>query len=314
MNNVQAFLHGKLAESEQLVQKSIDLLSSRAGNDTQTTELKRSLQALKLKELEVDVASVQLPLHQELATLRSAVDGGAQQTGGHGSAPVPPIPMATNSGPSPEDLEKMRKLEAENRTFRDQSQEDANKVKKLEAENKSLRDQLKDVEARLSASNDAISKANGNASELANSEIKALKSQIDALKRDVAAKEAQSTEKESTIAAHARTIATLTQEAQSRSASDSSKEQALRSEVEKARADSQQLEAKILAVSKDFEAKSAAANRDWEAKVAAKTMELSRVAEDKAKALEEQEARLEAEKEEMMEAMAQEIEVSDFTH
>lgn len=304
-------MHGKLTEGEQLVQKSIELLGARGGKDSD--DLRRSLQALKLNELEVDVESFKIPLQQELTTLRSAVDnGGVQNT--NAPPPVPMLPLAgTGSGPvgsSQVDLEKIKKLEVDIKALRETSQGDADKLKRLETENRTLRDQLKDVESRLAASNEAISKANGNASDLANSEIKSLKSQVDALKRDVSAKEAQNAEKEAALERHTATISTLKNEAQSKQASDSTKEQTLRAEADKARSDAQQLEAKMAAANKDFEAKLAVTTKEWEARVAAKTQELARVGDEKQKALQEQEARLEAEKEEMMEAMAQEIEVS----
>lgn len=295
-------------EGDFIVQKSIDLLIARGGKDSQLEELRRALQALKLKELEVDVASTELLLHEELATLRHAVDNGGGKTSNQSVAASPPA-----SGPSPEDLEKLKKFEADSKKFEAESKKFESESKKLEAENKTLREQLKDTEARLTESSNAIAKANGNASELANSEIKSLKSQIDALKRDVSTKEAQNSEKDSAIAASAKTIATLTSDAQARSASESNKEQSLRGEVDKVRVELQQAESKLATNNKDWEDKIAASNRTWEAKVAATTVELNRVAADKATALQEQEARLEAEKEEMMEAMAQEIEEIETT-
>jgi hypothetical protein len=87
------------------VLKSIDLASSTARNkDQQIEEVRRALQALKLKDLEVDVASTKLQLQQELSTLRNAVENG----GGGNSAPPPPAvasAVVTSTGP-PTSLEK----------------------------------------------------------------------------------------------------------------------------------------------------------------------------------------------------------------
>jgi chromosome segregation ATPase len=263
------------------VLKSIDLVNSSARNkDQQIDEVRRALQALKLRDLEVDVASTKLQLQQELSTLRTAVDNGGVNI-------APPPPAVTNAvsvtaGPAVS-LEK-----------------DLERIKTLEAENKLCRDQMKDFQTRLTAANDAITKANGNAAESAKMEIQSLKAEVEELKKTGAAKTAQLAEKDVTIAEHVKKLDALAKENQSKSAADSNKEQALKAEIDKAKAAVAQLEAKL-----------AASTREWDAKFAGKSQELAALGESKARELQELEARLEGEKEEMMEAMAQEIEVGD---
>lgn len=298
----QAFLHGKLSEGEVLINKSVELLAStgRSG-DPRIEELKRSLAALKLKDLEVDVSSTQLSLQQELSTLRAAVDNGgvgAVASNGHSHHAAP-------AATSERDAEKMRNLETDLRFAREQlkAAEVDNKsvreqLKAVEADNKTVREQLKDTTNRLTAANDSISRANGNASEAAAAEITMLKAQVVSLKKDLGSRDTQIAERDSTITAHLRKIESLTAELQSKSAAESSTQKALLADVDKAKSDLAQMEAKQVAAAKD-----------WEARYGAKVQELTRANEDKARELQELETRLEAEKEELMDAMAQEVEV-----
>jgi chromosome segregation ATPase len=266
-----------LVEGEHLVLKAIDLVGNSKGKDQQVEEIRRALQALKLKDLEVDVTSTKLSLQQELTTLRSAIENGGTATTAVSAAPPPPA-LPTPPATSEKDLEKLRSLETENTT---------------------LRSHIKDFEIKLAAANDAIAKANGNAAESAKLEIQSLKTQLEQVKRESTAKDNQIQEKDAAIAAHLKKIDSLSKEVQSSAASAGSQEQALKTDIEKAKATAAQLEARL-----------AATTREWEAKYGAKSQELTKLGEDKARELKELEARLEAEKEEMMEAMAQEIEVS----
>jgi DNA repair exonuclease SbcCD ATPase subunit len=266
-----------LVEGEHLVLKAIDLVGNSKGKDQQVEEIRRALQALKLKDLEVDVTSTKLSLQQELTTLRSAIENGGTATAAVSAAPPPPA-LPTPPATSEKDLEKLRSLETENTT---------------------LRSHIKDFEIKLAAANDAIAKANGNAAESAKLEIQSLKTQLEQVKRESTAKDNQIQEKDAAIAAHLKKIDSLSKEVQSSAASAGSQEQALKTDIEKAKATAAQLEARL-----------AATTREWEAKYGAKSQELTKLGEDKARELKELEARLEAEKEEMMEAMAQEIEVS----
>jgi DNA repair exonuclease SbcCD ATPase subunit len=266
-----------LVEGEHLVLKAIDLVGNSKGKDQQVEEIRRALQALKLKDLEVDVTSTKLSLQQELTTLRSAIENGGTATTAVSAVPPPPA-LPTPPATSEKDLEKLRSLETENTT---------------------LRSHIKDFEIKLAAANDAIAKANGNAAESAKLEIQSLKTQLEQVKRESTAKDNQIQEKDAAIAAHLKKIDSLSKEVQSSAASAGSQEQALKTDIEKAKATAAQLEARL-----------AATTREWEAKYGAKSQELTKLGEDKARELMELEARLEAEKEEMMEAMAQEIEVS----
>lgn len=275
------------------------MTSTGRGSDPRVEELKRSLGALKLKDIDVDVTSTQLSLQQELSTLRAAVENGGSApaaSNGHGNG---------HTATSERDAERLRNLDTDLKFAREQlkAAEADNKsvreqLKVVEADNKSVREQLKDSTNRLTAANDSISRANGNASEAANAEINMLKSQVASLKKDLTSRDTQIAELNATITAHVAKIGTLTNDLQTKAAAGSSKEKALQADVDKARADLAQLEAKNVAVTKE-----------WEARYGAKVQELGRIAEDKARELQELETRLEAEKEELMDAMAQEVEV-----
>lgn len=233
--------------------------------------------ALKLKDLEVDVNSTKLTLQEELSTLRASIDNGgviAKQ-----GVTAPPPPVTSNTGSNAKDLEK---------------------IKLLEAENKTMREQLKDSQSRLDAANDAIAKASGNAAESAKMEIQSLKKQLEDSKKDITSRDSQIIEKDNTISSHLKKIDSLTKDAQTKNAADSSKEKALQADIESTKATIAQLEAKLTASTKE-----------WESKVNAKSQELLQLSESKAQELRALEERLEAEKEEMMEAMAQEIEVRE---
>jgi len=72
---LKAFLHVKLSTGASLVNKSIDLLSNKdLINDNKANELKNALLSLKLDEIEVDVNSTQIMMHEELSILRGAID------------------------------------------------------------------------------------------------------------------------------------------------------------------------------------------------------------------------------------------------
>ena len=58
-----------------MVQRSLDLLNTKGNqNDPRVIELKRALTDLKLDDIEVDVTSSQLMMHDEVTLLRKHID------------------------------------------------------------------------------------------------------------------------------------------------------------------------------------------------------------------------------------------------
>ena len=228
-------LHDKLSTATRIVQEGLDIISQNSSVVPKVDKLKKAISDLKLDELDVDVASTQLMLQEELAQLRISIDGGSIKGGG-GS--------------------------------------DTGRVKILEDENKSLRDLLNEAKLELSKGPDAVMPPPPPGGKSA--EVKDLEAQL-------ARKDAQIQSQQSEIS---KLIAAS-------SAADVTR--ALEDELKRSKAEVAKLEVELTKTKKD------AADQ-----LAAKTKELTELAD---KRVSEVESRLEAEKDEMMDAMAQEVEV-----
>lgn len=281
---LKAYLFGKLTEGEKLVTRTIDYIAAKnSSTDVRLQELKEALQALKLHEIDVDVRSTQVLLHDELAALRNFVEHGAPIPAAS-VLPPPPPPEASGSsnntaGPSINEAElkqlkeRIQALEREKRSLKEGGDKDVEK----------LRQQLKDAQVELSA----LKEMNSAASESASSHASA---QIQVLTQKLADREMIVTAKDESLAEHKKEI----DELQATIKKDAAKLKDLKTELN---ASQDQLE--------KVKSDSAAAIKSWEQRI--KTQEAEMQEKTRVK-LHELETRLEAEKEEMMEAMAQEIE------
>jgi len=173
---LKSSLQNKIKAGAELVKKSIDALAE-AGSSSKIEELKSGLVALKLQELDVDVAAADVELKEEIAILRGEIErmetGGASAPipppkGSSAPLPPPPVPAAAAAGP----------------VVAQMSAEDAARLKSVEAENVSLRNLLKEAQTELASSKSAVSAAaSGDSAQLTQ-----LKSQIKQVEADAASK------------------------------------------------------------------------------------------------------------------------------
>lgn len=280
---LKAYLYGKLMEGEQLVSKTIDILSTNNAKDQRLKDIEVALKNLKLKDIEVDVRSTQVFMHDELSELRAAIDKGPSNAS---SAPLKSSAPGANSSSTRSDLEK---------------------IKSLETETSNLKALLKEAQAELTS----LSKANKNApsavinnsgdSIASSAQITALEKEIKALKDELQKAKDDCDEKDRTIKMQTRKIEQLSSTVQG----DDSKTKTLQADLDQSNKEIAELEAKIVKNQREADNKLKDATKEQEKKLAEREKELKKQQEDR---VAEVESRLETEKEEMMEAMAQEIE------
>jgi DNA repair exonuclease SbcCD ATPase subunit len=158
-------LHGKLQNAGQLVTKASSYLETK-NSDAKAKELLSALKSLKLEEVEVDVTSTKMELHDELSRLRSVVEG-------NGPPPAAAFTPAASAPP----LATM-------------SHADTGKMKGLETENAKLLQQIAELKNELSTATETVSQHQQSSQHLAKhqqqssqnqEEINKLKKEIDQL-------------------------------------------------------------------------------------------------------------------------------------
>jgi kinesin family protein C2/C3 len=177
---LKSSLQNKIKAGAELVKKSIEALTE-AGSSSKIDELKSGLVALKLQELDVDVAAADVELKEEIAILRGEIE--RMETGG-ASAPIPPPKGSSAPLPPPPVPAAAVAAAAAGLVIAQMSAEDAARLKSVEAENASLRNLLKEAQTELASSKSAVSAASsGDSAQLAQ-----LKSQIKQVEADAASK------------------------------------------------------------------------------------------------------------------------------
>lgn len=225
---------------------------------------------LKLEDIEVDVTSSQLLLSEELAFLRNSINS-TNISSNNSSSPavISIINNGSNSSNGNDDNEKIRSMQAEN-----------NNLKLLLSQ------------AKLDISKNGVS--NGSSSNSGNSAVtEQLATQLIEYKEELNTLKKQILDKNLIISQQETKISTLLENNGVTSSSSNDNKQNLEKEINN-------LNKEITKIKLEFEK----SNIDYIKKLSEHTMELTRVADMR---VNEVEVRLETEKEEMMDAMAQEV-------
>jgi outer membrane murein-binding lipoprotein Lpp len=117
---------------------AVDHLNGSDSKDPHVAELKRALEGMKLDDIDVDVNSPQIMMNEEMMLLRASVDR--------------PILELSGSSGSAANNNSADKSHSSGQT----SAADAEKLKALEAENKSLRDLLKEAKSSIASQANSI--------------------------------------------------------------------------------------------------------------------------------------------------------------
>lgn len=170
---LQDYIGKRLKKAKDLVNSALIVLK----NEGASSELIDSLAELDIDSLtSVDVKSVQLMMHEELAMLRSALEGGDVKV---------PVAVASTSNGNSEDSAASKEA-----------------ISKLEAENANLRGLLKELKEELVISSKSQSDGNAN-----DAKISALNDQMSAMKVDSESQQSKlkeiQAELEASQAAHA---------------------------------------------------------------------------------------------------------------
>jgi hypothetical protein len=265
-------LHTKLSTGVRIVNRAVEYLA-KSGNDKNAVELKNALSALKLSDIEVDVNSVQIMLHEEISMLRGAIDFTEHP-----------------SGSSSVDLAKLKQLQAENTRLTTELNAKMSAAPVLPpappAGNSAAEQELKRVTAEL----DRLKTGQLDQVSVGKAEITSLQIQITELNKKLQQSASELAQRESTIAGHLQTIDKL-----NKRTSEDQQDKVLKSEVVAAKTEIAELTSRI----KQVESQAEATLRS----------KLEEVAARAASELSQERKRLETEKDELMEAMAQEVEV-----
>lgn len=114
---LKALLHKKLSAV-------VDAVNKANASKTSIADLKKVLDKINLGEIEVDVKSTQLMMHEELAKLRGAVENGSTSTGAVSSS---------NSVGNSELNAKIKSLERENKELKDAAGDAGKEIAKLKS-------------------------------------------------------------------------------------------------------------------------------------------------------------------------------------
>ena len=315
-------MHGKLSLGESIVQKTIDLLSATNSKDPQLKELKNSLMALKLKDIEVDINSTQVQLFGEISALRTSIlQGNSPNIEGLSDRDAmlkeketmdttikaleqklrdsesktkclhdemealkkAPTNAAANPGTNTELESQIADLKSEVQALKIQLVSKEDMEKSHASEVNSLKSEIQVLKAEKGTKADVVAANNG--------QIVALQTELQNAKSELSSKSKQLNEKDAVIASNLASISELNK-AKDLSMKESNSKN---NEIDKLKATNKQLQEKLAATIVECEAKITQSSA-------------SLVQQNKQKVA-EIEAKLESEKEEMMEAMAQEIEV-----
>jgi len=320
-------LHAKLSLAESIVQKAIDLLSSTSNKDPQLKDLKNSLLTLKLKDIEIDVSSTQVQLFGEISALRTSIlQGNSPNMEGIGDREALLKDKESMDATIKALQEKLGTSDSTIRILREEletlktsptsasakaatvdpttSVELQSQIAALKAEVQALKAQLdsKEIAGKVHASQVASLQAEiqvlksdkGSKADVVNannSQINALQTEIQTLQTELSNKSKHLSEKEAIVATHLASIALLTKQNDLSVKGSATKD----SEIVELKAANNQLQKKVVATIEEYEAK-----------ISNSSASLLQQSKEQ---IAEIEAKLESEKEEMMEAMAQEIEV-----
>lgn len=313
------------------MQKTIDLLSSTNSKDPQLKDLKNSLLTLKLKDIEIDVSSTQVQLFGEISALRTSIlQGNSPSMEGQGDrdalikdkesmdATIKALQEKLTASDSTikslhEELEMLKivptsAVAATASVDPAMSAELHSQIATLKAEVQALKTQLdskKSTEqvhtaqvASLQAEIQVLKSDKGSKADAVNAnnnQISSLQTEIQSLKSELSIKSKQLSEKDAIVATNLASIAQLTKERDLSAKESTNKD----SDIDKLKATNKQLNEKVATTIEEFEAK-----------ITNNSVSLLQQSKEQ---IAEIEAKLEAEKEEMMEAMAQEIEVSEVS-
>eukprot|EP01035_Chromulina_nebulosa_P031597 gene31597-42136_t len=167
---LKSYLHNKLSAGAALVSKTLEIISSSDPQNAKLKELKGSLSALKLAEIEVDVNSAQLMMKEEIAMLKAALE---------------------NSENAP--IGSLVKI---NKTVSSSSASDEKALRALEEENTKLRDLLREAQQEIVNLNSSISSSNPSTTTNKPAETSAKDEEISRLKDRVKGLEKNMSEKE----------------------------------------------------------------------------------------------------------------------
>jgi DNA repair exonuclease SbcCD ATPase subunit len=302
------------------VSKAIDFLSK--SEEGKAKELKNALIALKLNDIEVDVSSTQIMLHEELSILRGAAESGV-------TGSLTAIKSVVGYQTSTEDLERIRSLENENSKLREllkEAQFELTTKPVVVAPPLPPSEPIKGKDA--TGSSEELKAVRLNLDEKSR-ECDRLAKECDGFKREserLIKEVQQATQQQKELTAQLQQSASQTSEKDKQLAmqksqldklavdlGDDSRERALRGEMEAVQRDLQTARSQLEAAGQDaakLQAQLVLINKDAAAKLAVQAAELTAQGDRR---VAEAESRLEAEKDEMMEAMAQEVDVGRFS-
>lgn len=302
-----------------VVNKCIVALSSGQTEKSHVTELKSQLAVLKLDELNVDVAMAQIELEKELKVLRGAVGDVAGTVFGSSfeefqSDTATSDPFSSNAAPADPAVASAEFAE-----------HDALLIKELRDENEQLMEMVAELEKAAGNAVEEkpeknISSGGGGGGSTSDEEVAALKAELSTVKKEVENKNAKISEQDAEIAKMAKAVeggkdsagkmVKVLEEELSRSKKEVT---ALQQQVaEKDSAAAQGASAAAAAAAKEAEGKLMKAESDAAAQLKSALDKLreelgAEFEQEKDGAVKEVEMRMEGEKEEMMEALAQEV-------
>lgn len=276
----------------------------KCGENSAAKEIRNALDALNLNDIQVDVNSTQIMMQEELALLRGATGMAAVPEAAPSPAPVPakraaPVPPgAANGVTSAADAAKLKKLEEENARLTKELKDAQNKAASaandvrppMPPDTAAQDNEIKQLKNELAA----LKTVQTTQAAVGGGEIKSLQTQISELTKQLTQKATTISERDSTIDSLNAQLKELGQKA-----ADDKKEMVGKSDLDNAKKEIVSLNARIREIEQQ-----AAANLKM------RTDELIAKAETDRKAMEE---RMEAEKDEMMDAMAQEVDELEKT-
>ena len=287
------YLQTKLSAGASLVSRALVKIRHLRREDPSLTEIESGLASLKLDELEVDYENTEIMLREELSTLKNAVYGTA---GVDISIPVPPASRTV--GPDTADSEQLQFLEADNKQLRS-----------LLAEAKSeILSKDKRIAGLVAEASSIVSPSppvppTDNKSSTSDQEILSLRQSISDLEAKSNLLETANARLEAQLAAKDADVTRLKAQNESLLAQLSGTSAGAASgaiELEKLRAEIEEHRQALVR-----------AQEEAERKLKQRTDSLN---EEHQKRINDLEAKREAEKEELMEAMAQEVEVRGVGH
>ncbi len=278
----QKYVHDKISAAILLVNEGVDLITS--NNDPRVQSIKKSIVSLRIEDLDTDVSELQYMMREELEILRGHVEGKGITVN---SVPNTSTPSSDSSSLLSNSV-------------------DTGKLRALEAENTNLRELLKEAQLAqtkaLSRSVPPLPPVVSSPAPVTNVYPSGLTDKVGSLQAQVALLGTQLEEKNAALAKTQVTLdktqgALIAVEARA-AASEADAVKSVQSEMTRIKAEVSGLEKEVQRTKK--------AGDD---RLSARTAELTEAAKQQ---VAEVERKREAEKEEMMDALTQEVEVALF--